>query len=221
MKLGSDTKQRLLDTTLTLLWAQSYGAVSVDDICRKAGTAKGSFYHFFESKSALVVASAEELWKRIRPELDRIFSPQVSPLDRFAAFGDFIYEMQQKKRKETGKICGCPFASIGSEMSTLDERIQMESEQIFERFCRYFSAALIEAAKNGAVPDFDPDVKARELYSCVMGTLVEAKIKNSLDVVRQLKGRLLKMIEAPATHFRTRGFSPAPAPSLQTKRSRR
>ena len=220
MKLGSDTKQRLLDTTSTLLWEQSYGAVSVDDICRKSGTAKGSFYHFFESKSALVVASAEELWQQIRPELDRIFSPQISPLERFTVFADFIYEMQKKKRKETGKICGCPFASIGSEMSTLDERIQMESEQILERFCRYFSAALIEGGKCGVLPDFDPDAKARELYSCVMGTLVEAKIRNSLDVVRQLKGRLLKMIEAPAAHSRTRGFLRVPAPSIQTKRSK-
>ena len=219
MKPGSETKQRLLDTTLTLLWERSYGAVSVDDICRKAGAAKGSFYHFFESKSALAVASVEELWQRIRPELDQIFSPQISPLERFAAFGDFIYELQRRKRLEAGKICGCPFASLGSEMSTLDEQIQMESELILERFCRYFSAALIEAANRGAVPCFDPDAKARELYSCVMGTLVEAKIKNSLDVVRQLKGRLLRIIEAPATHSKIRGFSPVPA--VQMKRSKR
>jgi TetR/AcrR family transcriptional repressor of nem operon len=221
MKPGSDTKQRLLDITLTLLWEQSYGAVSVDDICRKAGAAKGSFYHFFESKSALVVASSEELWRQTKLELDRIFSSQTPPLVRFVAFGDFIYELQRKKREETGKICGCPFASLGSEMSTLDERIQMESEQILERFCLYFSSALIEAAKCGVVPDFDPEAKARELYSCVMGTLIEAKIMNSLDVVRQLKGRLLRMIEAPAAHSGPRGFSHAPAPSGRTKRSKR
>jgi len=136
-------------------------AVSVDDICRKADATKGSFYHFFESKSALAVASAEELWHRIRPELDRIFSPQSSPLERFAAFADFIYELQSKKWKETGKICGCPFTSIGSELSTLDEQIQKESEQILERFCRYFSAALIEAAKYGTIPDIDQSAKAR------------------------------------------------------------
>ena len=218
MKQASDTKQRLLDTALTLLWEQSYGAVSVDDICRKADATKGSFYHFFESKSALAVASAEELWHRIRPELDRIFSPQSSPLERFAAFADFIYELQSQKWKETGKICGCPFTSIGSELSTLDEQIQKESEQILERFCRYFSAALIEAAKYGTIPDSDQAAKARELYSCVMGTLVEAKIKNSLDVVRQLKGRLLKMIEVPVIDSKTYGFLPTPDHPGSSKR---
>ncbi|HSH94300.1 MAG TPA: helix-turn-helix domain-containing protein, partial [Roseimicrobium sp.] len=49
----SDAKQRLMDAAQNLIWERSYGATSVDDICAKADVRKGSFYHFFRSKSEL------------------------------------------------------------------------------------------------------------------------------------------------------------------------
>jgi len=53
----SDAKQRLLDATIELIWQHSYGAVTVDNICERAGVKKGSFYYFFPSKTDLVVAA--------------------------------------------------------------------------------------------------------------------------------------------------------------------
>jgi len=38
---------------------EGYGVVTIDDICQRAGVKKGSFYYFFESKSALAVAALE------------------------------------------------------------------------------------------------------------------------------------------------------------------
>ena len=53
----SDAKERLLEAAKGLIWEQSYGAVTVDAICRRAKVQKGSFYHFFDDKSELAVAS--------------------------------------------------------------------------------------------------------------------------------------------------------------------
>jgi Bacterial regulatory proteins, tetR family len=50
MKRITDKRQALIDAAFELIWTNSYGAVSVDDICRAAGARKGSFYHFFRSK---------------------------------------------------------------------------------------------------------------------------------------------------------------------------
>jgi AcrR family transcriptional regulator len=100
MKAECDTKQRLLDTAIDLIWEQSYGAVSVDVICERAGARKGSFYHFFPSKSDLTVAAIEEHWEKLRPDLDRIFSPQTPPLERLSRYCDFIYERQSQKNAE-------------------------------------------------------------------------------------------------------------------------
>jgi hypothetical protein len=68
-----DSKLRLLQTAHELIWRQSYGSVGVDQICEQSGVKKGSFYHFFRSKSELTVAAYEYYWEQSRLTLDGIF----------------------------------------------------------------------------------------------------------------------------------------------------
>ena len=196
MNAENGTKQRLLDTALRLVWEQSYGSVSVDQICERADARKGSFYHFFASKSDLAIAALEEQWQQLRPELDRIFSSQTPALERLSGFCDFVYAAQREKRLSAGIVCGCPFSSLGSELSTQDKEIQRKSQQILERFCRYFATAIQDAASAGLIEKQDQKLMARKLYSCVMGALVEARIRNDLEVVRELKGTVLCLVGA-------------------------
>ena len=197
MKHEHDTRQRLLDTAIQLIWEQSYGAVSVDDICERAGARKGSFYHFFPSKSDLAIAATEENWENRRLELDRIFSAQTPPLERLEKYCDSVYERQRQKMREFGRVCGCPFTSLGCELSTQDEGIRKKTLQIVERYCKYFSSTLRDAIQEGLIPEQDCDARARELYGCVIGTLLEAKISNNLEAVRRLKPAIFRLIEAP------------------------
>jgi TetR/AcrR family transcriptional repressor of nem operon len=78
----STAKDRLIEAMIELIWTGSYGSTSVDQICERAGVKKGSFYHFFESKTALAVTSIEHGWTEHRKELDQIFSPVVPPVER-------------------------------------------------------------------------------------------------------------------------------------------
>jgi AcrR family transcriptional regulator len=78
----SDAKERLLEAVIELIWTCSYGSTSVDQICERAGVKKGSFYHFFESKTELAVAGIEHSWNEHRKQLDQTFSPVIPPLER-------------------------------------------------------------------------------------------------------------------------------------------
>ena len=60
-----------MKATLHLVWEESYGAVTIDDICQRAGVKKGSFYYFFDSKADLAVASLTSLWEESwKPHFD-------------------------------------------------------------------------------------------------------------------------------------------------------
>src|SRR5579862_9210660 len=107
----SNAKERLLQVAFDLIWEQSYGAVSVDDICDRAKVKKGSFYYFFPSKSDLAVAAYEEHWQHKRPIHDQTFSPQVPPLERIENYCRQIYENQKDRKEKFGRVLGCPFAS--------------------------------------------------------------------------------------------------------------
>lgn len=66
-------RDRLLLAALHLLRAQGLAGTSVDDICRQAGVTKGSFFHHFPNKEALVLATIE----LFNGFADRLFDPQA------------------------------------------------------------------------------------------------------------------------------------------------
>ena len=72
-----------MDAALELVWSQSYGAVTIDDICKRAEVKKGSFYYYYDSKEQLAVAALERLWAEDwKPTMDGIFSASIEPLER-------------------------------------------------------------------------------------------------------------------------------------------
>lgn len=196
MKQGSDTRQKLLDAADELIWASNYGSVSVDDICAKADVNKGSFYHFFQSKAELAVEALEDHWQKNRGKLDTAFSPQLSPLDRITAFCDAIYDSQKAKMAKAGKVCGCPYGSIGSEQSTVDDAIRMKSMEIFGRMGKYLTATLREAQADGVIAAGDPDTLSQQIHALLEGILLQAKLQNDLEVIRQLKPAIFRLVGA-------------------------
>src|SRR5216117_4127022 len=113
----SDARERLMKAVSELIWTGSYGSTTIDQICEKAGVKKGSFYYFFDSKADLTAVAVQEVWKRMRPELDSLFSPTISPLDRLCRYCDFSYRFQAEIQKKHGCVLGCPLFSLGAEVS--------------------------------------------------------------------------------------------------------
>jgi TetR/AcrR family transcriptional repressor of nem operon len=198
MKKACETKEKLLEVGFDLVWDSSYGSVSVDDICKRAGINKGSFYHFFPSKADLVVEAYAEHWKEKRPAMDRIFSPQVPPLERLQNFCRLAYAIQKEKAEEYGHVCGCPYASVGSEVATLDEKIRVKSQQLMNSSMKYVESAIADAIREGSVTVKDPVAAARTVQSLLLGKLLEARVQNDLKVLENLESTIMDFIGAKA-----------------------
>jgi TetR/AcrR family transcriptional regulator, transcriptional repressor for nem operon len=193
-----ESKLKLLRTAHELIWRQSYGSVGVDQICEQSGVKKGSFYHFFRSKSELTVAAYEYHWDQLRAALDRVFSVQKSPLERLDAYFEHIYQSQKERFERVGQMLGCPFISIGCELSTQDESIRQMAQQIIDGKRRYVEATLRDGIDRGEIPGGNPQLLARELQSYIMGLVQEAKIANDPHVLDRLRPgayRLLGLAE--------------------------
>lgn len=192
----SDARARLLAAALDLIWAKSYGAVGVDDICERAGVKKGSFYHFFPSKSDLTAAACEYHWQRHRPELDAIFSPQVAPLARISAWCDYLYRGQKALFDRFGHVCGCPFANVGCELSTQDEKLRAKAGEMLERALRYLRTAIADAQREGYVEVEDVEAATQSIHSCALGLLLQAKVRNDPQVLGKLEPAVLRLLRA-------------------------
>jgi len=194
VKRESDTKQKLLNTAVTLIWESSYGSISVDDICNRAGVNKGSFYYAFKSKSDLAAAAFEDHWNKKRGMMDEIFSSQVPPLERLEKYCNRMVQDQIEKHDKFGKFCGCPFASIGSELSTQDEQIRKKAHELSERSMKYLACTLRDAEAEGILEAKDPVELARQLYCHVTGLIMQAKIENNPEPLKSLKKGVFRLL---------------------------
>jgi TetR/AcrR family transcriptional repressor of nem operon len=84
------SKTKLLDSAMHVIRAKGYAAATVDDVCRKAGVTKGSFFHHFNSKEELALAAVEHF----SAMADGLFSTAPyrdakDPLDRLLGYVDF------------------------------------------------------------------------------------------------------------------------------------
>ena len=192
----SDAKERLLEAAKGLIWEQSYGAVTVDAICRRAKVQKGSFYHFFDGKSDLAVASLEADWQARRPVLEEIFSRNLPPVDRLLKFFDHVYHCQLQLQRECGYVLGCPLFNLGSEVCTRDEKIRKKVLALVNGYIRYFESAIRDAQEEGSVSGDNAGLKARWLFSYFEGALTQARIENDASTLRSVGTVALHLLDA-------------------------
>ena len=198
MKQESESKRRLLEAAIDLIWTRSYGAVSVDDICEKADVNKGSIYYAFKSKSDLAVAAYERYWENKRPKMDAMFSPQVRPLQRLDHFCEAVVADQMARYEEYGKMAGCPFCSIGSELSTLDENIRVAADRIGAKMAKYYESLIRDLTADDLIETSDPAELSKEVSAYIAGVLMQAKIENSPKHLGRLKHGVLRLLGSKA-----------------------
>src|SRR5688572_22858032 len=174
----SDAKQRLLDATIDLIWLNSYGAVTVDNICERAGVKKGSFYYFFPSKTDLVVAALDAHWQKVKTQFDHIFAPAVPPIDRLRAYFDFVYQRQLEMHEKTGRVLGCPLCSVGSETSNSDPVICAKVQELISNYSGYIERTIRDLQADGAVKPQDITLQTQGLIAHMHGVLGQARIQN-------------------------------------------
>ena len=180
----SDAKPRLLEAALDLVWSRSYGAVTVDDICDRAGVKKGSFYYFFKSKDELVAAALDAKWDEVRPAYDRIFSASKPALERLRDAFEYGYERQKEFRASHGCVLGCPFSSVGTEIIAADKALKDSVQRMIKGKIRYFESALRDLQAEGELQGQDVAVVARQVYSYYEGSLAQARIADDVEMIR-------------------------------------
>jgi TetR/AcrR family transcriptional repressor of nem operon len=193
------TRDKLIDTASDLIWASSYGAVSVDEICQAANVRKGSFYHYFPSKQDLAVAAMERHFdEELEPDLKRIFAANIPFMEQIGLLAESVIAKQKAARDELGCVCGCPFAAIASELLEDHVEIRSKVEELFGRCRSYLGTAIKSANDAGIINVTDPASKTSEIHDFITGMMLMARVHNSLEgLERDLHKGILRLLGVP------------------------
>ena len=192
----SDAKERLIQAAMDLFYTRTYGDVGVQALCEYAGVKKGSFYHFFETKQDLALASLDRWWVHARETAwEKAFSADLPPLKRIARFFELVYEENCRMYEDTGQLCGCPFGNLAVEMSVSDPVIRDKIEQIFEDAIGRLQKTLDDGVALGHLAPMDTRETALALWAYCEGILMLAKARQDLDLLKRLGQRAVRFLQ--------------------------
>jgi TetR/AcrR family transcriptional regulator, transcriptional repressor for nem operon len=110
---GPATRARLVESARYLFWERGFAGTSMADLLDHARVNSGSFYHFFESKEALLREVLETYLHALRPMIvDPAFAITNEPVERIFA----ILAGYRERILMTDSKYGCPLGRLALEI---------------------------------------------------------------------------------------------------------
>jgi TetR/AcrR family transcriptional regulator, transcriptional repressor for nem operon len=178
MPRTSDARERIVRSAARLFLERSYHAVGVEELCAAADVRKGSFYHYFSSKSELAKAVVDLHADAFQTCLASIGG--ATPAQKLHAIPDAIGAIQTALEAQFGRAVGCPFGNLAAELSTTDEDLRLHLATRIAAMEHQLAAACRQAAALGTLrAGTDPDQLAHALLAQYQGTILLAKLNDS------------------------------------------
>jgi TetR/AcrR family transcriptional regulator, transcriptional repressor for nem operon len=178
MPRTSDAGERIVRVAARLFLERSYHAVGVDELCAAADVRKGSFYHYFSSKSELAKAVVDLHAEAFRTRLAG--SPGATALQQLHNIPDAIGAIQTALEAQFGRAVGCPFGNLAAELSTTDEELRAHLAGRLAAMEHQLAITCREAHARGVLrAGTDPDHLAHALLAQYQGIILLAKLNDS------------------------------------------
>lgn len=86
------TRRKIVTAAWRLFYEQGYDSTTVDQIISESGTSKGSFYHYFSGKDALL-SSLSSLFDDKYEELMKEIDPEMNSFDKLLLLNRELFQM--------------------------------------------------------------------------------------------------------------------------------
>lgn len=96
MKSTRNTKSKIVDAAWKLFYENGYENTTIEEILWESGTSRGSFYHYFSGKDALL-GSMAYLFDEKYEELSRTLDPDADALDTLFCLNHELFTMIERR----------------------------------------------------------------------------------------------------------------------------
>jgi TetR/AcrR family transcriptional repressor of nem operon len=182
----SDTRRALVWCGTELLTERGFQVTGIEEVLKRVGVPKGSFYHFFKSKDEFGVAVIQNYVDYYARKMDRIFdNTSITPLARLKAF----VENAKHGMTRFDFRRGCLIGNLGQELASLDNAFRGQLEDVLVSWEIRVTACLEEAVQRGEIAsDNDAHALSRFFWIGWEGAILRAKLTRSLAPIDHFAG---------------------------------
>ena len=184
-----ETRQRLLESALSVFARHGFDRATVDEIVREAGFSKGAFYVHFESKEDLFWAMLEERISRQQEAFRQTLDPGVPLSDNVHTVLSGIFGLHLQD-----PLWSAMFMEFAAHAAR-DERVREKLAAMYNSWRTFAVEALNGALEAGAVrQDIDPEFIASLLIAIVEGTIMQSRLAPEHVRLEQMIEPLSRML---------------------------
>ncbi|MBE7015692.1 MAG: helix-turn-helix transcriptional regulator [Ruminococcaceae bacterium] len=141
-KKNSNIKKKIVSSAWRLFYEQGYDDTTIDDIIEESHTSRGSFYHYFEGKDALL-SSLSYLFDDKYEELKEIMPPDMSCFDKLMFLNQELFDMIENN------ISIDLLAKLySSQLTTAGEKHLLDRDRVYYKLLRKI---VTEGQQNGEI----------------------------------------------------------------------
>ena len=197
----SVTKEKILETALTLFAREGFAGTSMADIAGELGITKGALYRHYAGKRDIFESILRRMEERDAENAERHDVP-VEPIEQGAsAYGDteidsVIAYSEAMFRYWTEN----PFASAFRRMLTLEQYRDCEMARLYSQYItggplKYMADLFREMTARGCWREDDPMQLALEFYGPMTLLMAVADGPEVVDAVELLRAHLRRFVE--------------------------
>lgn len=143
-KSSRNTKGKIVSAAWQLFYRQGYNDTTIEEIVEASGTSKGSFYHYFDGKDALL-SSLSYLFDEKYEELMETMDEALSPADKLIYLNQELFLMI-----ENTVAVDLLSQLFASQLITSGERHLLATDRTYYKLLRHIT---IEGQKIGFFRD--------------------------------------------------------------------
>lgn len=173
------TADRIASSAIELFRRKGYVATTVDEICKAAGTSKGSFFHHFAGKEALAEACLER-WNRWTRSIDdeAPYHLETDPKLRLTMAMDYYVAFFSR----TDVVLSCLAGTVAQEVFESHPNLLAAANRCFCDASGRIETLIRAAAEESAARD-DAESLARLWTGTIQGALILAKTSQDASVI--------------------------------------
>jgi len=197
---SNSTRERILSTAQRLFHARTYSEVGINTLCSEAGVVKGSFYHFFPSKQALLDAVMERNREVLLAEMNASAKGQPDGRSQvLAQFNVFLKTALEQKSKD-GSMLGCPVGSLSSELAPSNAAARTAGSATLLAWARLLEAQVLAGVNDGSiVSTVDPHRTSLSLLAVIQGLSTLGRTFNDPELLSGIaKTSVKRLLPIPA-----------------------
>lgn len=188
-----ESKTKLLDAALLVIRDRGYSATRIKDVCKTAGLTKGSFFHHFDSKEALALATAD-YWIEGTSTLfaSAPYHTHADPLDRLLSYVDF------RKSLLVGELRDftCLVGTMVQEVYSMHPALREICNTSISRHAATLVPDIEEAMRErGIRSDWTAESLALYMQASIQGGFILAKAQNGAAIAEACFDHLRRYLE--------------------------